>query len=78
MEVQLIQIFSKPSDFKVCKKCKNINWYENETCFNLECTSGSFDEREEVVERTVEKEYWFWQEEEGYTEEQADNVFYNV
>ena len=45
IEVQLIDIYSKPSDFKVCKACKRLNWYENETCINTDCTSNLFDER---------------------------------
>lgn len=78
MQAQLIQIHSKPSDYKVCKKCKTINWYENDICSNLECVCESFDESQEKVEEAIKKEYWFWMEEEKYTEEKADSVFYDV
>jgi ribosomal protein L40E len=27
-------IEGKQTDFKVCKKCDEINWYENESCHN--------------------------------------------
>ena len=33
-------ILGKPADFKVCKECRTINWYENDECVN--CFSQEF------------------------------------
>ena len=78
MQVQLIDIFSKQTDFKVCKVCSHINWYENEVCSNLECSCESFDEQESSVEKAIEKEYQFWMNEERMSEEAADQIYYDL
>lgn len=77
MEVQLILIQSKPSDYKVCKCCGNIVWYEHDTCAKIDCTCESFDEQEGAVLKAIESEYRFWLEE-GYKEEETDNILYEV
>jgi ribosomal protein L40E len=32
MNHTLDKIKSNPCDYKVCKECNNINWYENKSC----------------------------------------------
>jgi len=97
MQHELIRIFQKPSDYKVCRECRAINWYENEECQccgakqyliddsdadNVEdwddYDTGNFDDSEEAVRKWCEIEYEYWIKEEGYTEEEADNVFITV
>lgn len=78
IEVQLIDIYSKPSDFKICRACKRLNWYENETCINTDCTSNLFDDSEGEVEEAFSNEWLYWQDEEGYSEKEADRVFLEV
>jgi hypothetical protein len=75
-EFELISVESKPSDFKICKKCKRLNWYENEECVNFDCdaTEEDFDESHEAVEKWIEDEYAFYMDEEGMTEEQVDHI----
>ena len=46
MEVKLDQLYFKPSDFKICKSCKKINWYERTTC---SCGGKNFNESEDAV-----------------------------
>ena len=74
MEAQLIDIYCKQSDYKVCKKCKRLNWYENESCVNTDCCSNSFTDKDIDIEEAFAKEWTFWIDEEGYTEKEADRV----
>jgi RNA polymerase subunit RPABC4/transcription elongation factor Spt4 len=76
MDRTLADILGKPSDFKVCKKCGRINWYENEKCIG--CNSKKFDKNTEVVIEAVEKEYDYWINIEKYTEEEANDVVVEV
>jgi uncharacterized protein with PIN domain len=76
MERTLRDILQKLSDFKVCKNCSRINWYENESC--IECGNNEFDKREEAVKEALEKEYDYWINIEKYSEEEADNVIVEV
>ena len=76
MHTLLSVIACKTSDFKVCKECGCINWYENEECHN--CGGSKFDESKEAVERWVKFEYEFWIKTEGYTEAEADDVLIDV
>lgn len=75
MEVKLDQLYFKPSDFKICKSCKKINWYERTTC---SCGKKAFDESEEAVFEAYKKELDFWTNEEGLSEEEADDMYYEV
>ena len=75
MEVKLDQLYFKPSDFKICKTCKKVNWYERTTC---SCGEKGFDESEDAVLEAYQKELDFWTEEEGLSEEEADNIYYEV
>jgi RNA polymerase subunit RPABC4/transcription elongation factor Spt4 len=76
MERRLVDILQKLNDFKVCKKCGRINWYENENC--IECSSDEFDKSREAVRVAIENEYNYWINIEKYTEEEADNVIVDV
>jgi len=73
MEVTLWQIQVKKSDFKICKECGCFNWYENEECHN--CFSRKF---RKVTQKDIKNELKFWIEQEGYSEEQAENVLIEV
>lgn len=75
MESQLCGILGKPSDYKICKKCGSINWYENEECV---CNSTDFKESEEDVIKWCNDEYDFWMKEEGYSESEADMVLLDI
>ncbi|RLJ70704.1 hypothetical protein BCF55_0985 [Hydrogenivirga caldilitoris] len=76
MKVTLDKIASQPSDYKICKECGYINFYENEVC--VMCQGDEFDESEESVIRWVDNEYQYRIETEGYTEREADNVVVEV
>ena len=56
MEVKLDQLYFKPSDFKICKSCKKINWYERTTC---SCGGENFDESEDAVLRHIKRNLIF-------------------
>lgn len=75
MEITLDQIFMKPSDFKICKSCKKINWYENKLC---SCGAKKFNNSETAVQKAYQSELDFWIKEEGCTEQEADNIYYEV
>lgn len=40
MHVTVGYLISKPEDFKICTRCRSLNWYENESCVN--CGNGRF------------------------------------
>ena len=75
-EVTLDTLVMKPSDFKVCEKCGKINWYENEDC--IECGENKFNDSKVAVMKWAKDEYDYWMNVEGYTEEEADNVYIEV
>jgi len=77
MEHTLGKIIVKAGDYKICKECNLINWYENETCHN--CNTKDFTEimSKELMEQFAEKEYRFWKAE-GYTEEEADEMIVEI
>ena len=71
MEFTLDYIVTKESDFKVCKKCNTLNWYENEEC--RECGSILFDNSR--VRDWIENEYAYWINVEGFEEDEIDKIF---
>jgi len=73
MERQMIQIVQKLNDFKVCKECSRINFYENEQCINENCSSIGFFEDENHVQHKVNLEYKFYHDE-GYSEDEIDEI----
>jgi len=75
MQVQLVDICSDPNDFKVCQKCRAINWYENEMCTRSSCTSSSFVDSEEAVLEEVYKWYEIYEDIDGMSEMQIDVTY---
>lgn len=65
-------IQSKPSDFKICKKCGCINWYENKECHL--CKSSNWYKRIYDVNKWIEEEILFHSEQ--LTPEEVDDNFY--
>jgi len=47
MKAMANNIIAKPSDYKVCKKCKSINWYENGECHI--CDHPQFTTNEDII-----------------------------
>jgi len=79
MEVELSSISMKMSDFRVCEDCGSFNFYENDVCSR--CFSENEDGKahfREVTDEDISNEYNFWIDEEGYTEEEADNLLVEV
>lgn len=62
----------------MAKECGSLNWYENESCINSDCSSSTFNEDKNAVYEKYAQEWIFWQDDEGYTEKEADRVFYIV
>jgi hypothetical protein len=79
METVLIKIVQKPTDYKVCNQCKQINWYENECCKNMECAvHNDYDETADAVQDWIKDEYGFYMEEEFMSEEEVDNILVDI
>lgn len=76
MEVYIKDIFGSTHDYKVCKECKTINWYENTNCFN--CGSKHYNKREQAVLKAIQKEFDFYVNECGFTDMGADNTLIEV
>ncbi len=71
MTRQLVQIFSKPNDFKLCGSCNRINYYENEEC--IECGDNTFQYDGAGIAESIDMEYEFYKLE-GFTEVECDNI----
>lgn len=73
MEAQLMQIQAKPTDYKICRFCGKLNWYENENC--IECdTKDNFHKHGLGVSKFIDNEYKFWINETTMTEEEVDTL----
>jgi hypothetical protein len=79
MEHSLEKIISKPSDYKICTSCGNLNWYENEECIicgdDLELSELMDNE---MMDDWFEEEKEFWMNVEDYTEEEVYGVIREV
>lgn len=53
MDSTIGYIRGKPTDFKICKECKAINWYENEYCH--QCFKTDFEEDYSLVEKHIKR-----------------------
>ena len=53
MEHMVSVIVSKPSDYKKCKSCGKVNWYEREECVN--CPSKEFSKWTEKDAESLSK-----------------------
>lgn len=70
-EFTLDYLLAKPTDFKKCVKCNRPNWYENDECVHLDCTSTKF--RKNGVISYIKEDYRFYKSE-GYSEEEIDGI----
>ena len=52
MKHTIDRILSNPNDYKLCKDCGMINWYENKTC--IYCGSGNFNKIGADIKEWVE------------------------
>jgi len=77
MEHALAKIVVKPSDYKLCKECGAINWYENGECINCGEKLGNEAMTEEEMKRFEKREYGFWKKE-GWTESEIDNLLVEI
>ena len=75
MEREYNQIEAKPCDFKICKDCGHINFYEKEQCFY--CDNKDFYKEGLNILEVIKQEIDYYKKE-GYTEEQAYNIFIDV
>jgi ribosomal protein L40E len=76
MEMSLSQILMKATDYKVCKQCNTVNWYENKQC--IDCGEKDFDDDKLKVMDVVRKEYVYYRETENYTEKEIDDISVRV
>jgi len=58
MEISLKKIVGKSNDFKICKRCNEINWYENEGC--TICGNKTFNEIGKGIVKWADKQWKFW------------------
>jgi hypothetical protein len=76
MEHTLDKIISKPSDYKLCPLCGNVNWYENEDCYF--CGDGDLRITDTMTREEMDDwwkdEYEFWKIEEVYDDEEIFNI----
>jgi len=76
MESSLSQIQQKPTDYKICKNCKSINWYENQECIG--CMGREFSTNIESTVTVIEQEYSFYIKDMNISEEEADSIYKEV
>ena len=78
MESDLMRISQKMGDYVLCPNCGNINWYENAECVSCDSPElENVDIDDKLIIEWVKKEYEFWIRAE-YTEDEADEVTYDV
>lgn len=70
MTTQLAKVVGKISDYKICTKCYSLNFYENNVCHC--CYESNFDNN--LVQGYINDEYSFYENEEGYTETEIDDI----
>lgn len=75
MEHRLDSITMKKGDYKICKGCGVINWYENEMCWN--CEDKRFNTTKQGVLKWVKAEYEFWKKE-GKREAEIDAILKQI
>lgn len=51
------RILTKPDDYKICRACGNINWYENDVCKELGCSSTKFKPLGKRFLKNLDQEY---------------------
>ena len=61
MHHSLDKIHSKLTDYKLCGRCGNLNWYENEKC--IWCDTTEFNNDQDLVKEFVENEMKFYKTE---------------
>jgi len=71
----LTNILGKPNDYKQCKKCNAINWYENIEC--VECENKKFIKNEKKLIKYIQADYNYYLSE-GYTENDIDLIEFDV
>jgi predicted amidophosphoribosyltransferase len=81
MEVRLDQILLKPSDFKICKECGRVLFYDRECC--IWCGCEEFDEDRTSVLDFYEKEVKWWKNESSIedgeiSQQEIDAIKYQV
>ena len=70
----LNSIAGSKQDYKVCKSCGCVNWYENKSCHN--CNTNIF---KKMTQSWIEYELKYLVESGNYnTEEEAYDVGYDV
>lgn len=57
METQLSNLLVKPNDYKLCRSCGVVNWYENEFCHF--CEHEKFQEIGDNVQEYYKEEIDF-------------------
>jgi hypothetical protein len=73
MKHSIDKIKSKIFDYKVCKKCLRINWYENEEC--CLCQNKTFSKNKKLINNYINSEIKFYQTEyEEYNLEDIMNI----
>lgn len=92
MKTYAPKIIGKPSDYWVCPNCGKLNWYENEECngedfeqkydscgaTNIRDGNSSNEEMDRDVLDWIDQQIKFYSEELKYTEEQIDQVEFNL
>ena len=76
MDKKLNHIMMNPNDFRLCKYCGKINWFENDGC--RDCGKAEFRKLGEGIVAWCKAEYDFWEKIEGLTEEEADAILLEV
>lgn len=83
MEAEFARIFGKSNDYKLCKQCGAINWYENEICWDCHYEAGedTFTETwwKEVLDWIRTENEWIeWEENQNSEIKYDDETLYNV
>lgn len=57
MHHRIDRVLSKPDDYKICRACGNINWYENNFCKENDCVGTKFKPLDKRFLKKLDNEF---------------------
>lgn len=75
MEVQLIEVFQTPLQFKLCTQCNTLNNHFNNQCNHCQCNSFSTSESDILDFYANQTDAHIYQ---GFSQREADRLFIEV
>lgn len=76
MEQTLGRILGKPNDYKRCRQCGVINWYENKHCHS--CQHKQFRKPGDGIENYCKTDIEYYTKDKEYTKREAEDILCDI